>query len=317
MTELNTRRFYRKPFGVDAVQVTEENLGAITSWCDGNLKVEWTAAGQAKNYVKVPVLMPLNERQEKAYVGDWVLKSETGWKVYTDRAFHKAFAPDLIMHFPGEFPEFTGLMTDEELADAVVFGKELATNYPEPEDLRRLHRDIAEGKRLDDDALELEVVDVLQLIKQETDGAIVNEFNKEFNRTAGANVLPVIDNDQLREMTAGTWEPPKLETIHMVGSDAYYEGYQFLITDGDARVPHFIITWAEENNGGWFDVNDANKPLPRQGVGIDAADGAMVVINNGIPYKVGDKDWVLRNKKSGKFFIIGEKHIDGVSYIVL
>jgi hypothetical protein len=80
--------YMRKPFYVDAEQVTEENLEELSE--KHNLDIR-TAAKTGARYLKVKVLRPLNDRQTKAFVGDWLLVSENGYKVYTQAAFEKNF----------------------------------------------------------------------------------------------------------------------------------------------------------------------------------------------------------------------------------
>ena len=85
---IETAKFQRKPFEIEAVQVTEENLEDVAKWCDGVVETHGDS-----QHIKVRVHRPLNERQTKAFVGDWVLYAGTGYKVYTDKAFKKSFEP--------------------------------------------------------------------------------------------------------------------------------------------------------------------------------------------------------------------------------
>lgn len=82
---LRTDVYQRKIFLVDAVQVTETNMSLVAQWCGGEV------AHTDKAYVSVPVKRPLNRRQTTAFVGDWVLKANKGFKVYTDKAFKENF----------------------------------------------------------------------------------------------------------------------------------------------------------------------------------------------------------------------------------
>jgi len=87
-------KYVRKPFYIDAIQVTTENLNEVAKWCQG--EVRWACRdpkGTAEKdaYVKVRVHRPLNERQTQAFVGDWVLYAGTGYKVYTLKAFTNSF----------------------------------------------------------------------------------------------------------------------------------------------------------------------------------------------------------------------------------
>ncbi len=86
---LETNKYARKPFHVDAVQVTADNIEEVASWCEGDIVGD---AETETRYVKVKVYRPITERQTKAFVGDWVLYAGTGFKVYTPKAFEKSFA---------------------------------------------------------------------------------------------------------------------------------------------------------------------------------------------------------------------------------
>lgn len=102
---LPTRTFQRKTFEVEAVQVSEENIGSVSTWCSSPIRTEMVK-GKTVKYVKVRVVRPLDERQTKAYIGDWVLYAGTGYKVYTSKAFLNCF-------------EEIKMLTPEEAADAV------------------------------------------------------------------------------------------------------------------------------------------------------------------------------------------------------
>lgn len=86
---METAKFTRKPFDVDAVQVTADNIDEVAKWCQGEVLTD----GENNKYVKVRVLRVISERQTQAYAGDWVLYAGTGYKVYTDKAFRKSFNP--------------------------------------------------------------------------------------------------------------------------------------------------------------------------------------------------------------------------------
>lgn len=93
-----TTRYVRKPLYVDAVQVTEENFADIARWCFGDIcnidetpVDETTEVQPNKQYIHVRVHNPKNQRQTKAFVGDWILYTERGYKVYTTKAFQTNF----------------------------------------------------------------------------------------------------------------------------------------------------------------------------------------------------------------------------------
>jgi hypothetical protein len=91
---IETQQYVRKPLYVDAVRVTNANFEEIATWCQGEVLQDEVARGHsAKKYIKVRVHNPKNPRQTKAFVGDWLLYTERGYKVYTNKAFHASFDP--------------------------------------------------------------------------------------------------------------------------------------------------------------------------------------------------------------------------------
>lgn len=96
-----TRKYVRKPLYVDAVQVTEQNFADIARWCFGEVgNIDETPVDMtkpmdpSKQYIHVRVHNPKNTRQTRAFVGDWILYTERGYKVYTTKAFQANF--DLV-----------------------------------------------------------------------------------------------------------------------------------------------------------------------------------------------------------------------------
>lgn len=85
---MKTEKYQRKPFVVDAVRVTRDNLEEVAKWCNGELK----AVDGQEPYVYVRVAMPISERSKQAFVGDWVVyMSATGFKVFRHKSFKKNF----------------------------------------------------------------------------------------------------------------------------------------------------------------------------------------------------------------------------------
>lgn len=99
--EVTTQKYIRKPLYVEAVQVTLENFVDVAKWCHGEIKDynDKTLVGaEAENplterYIHVRVHNPKSVRQSKAFIGDWLLYTERGYKVYTQRAFKNSFDP--------------------------------------------------------------------------------------------------------------------------------------------------------------------------------------------------------------------------------
>lgn len=87
---MEIKKYTRKPFEIEAVQVTEQNFGEVAAWCKGEIVT--TAKGEtSERHIKVRVHRPLTERQTMAFPGDWVLFAGKGFKVYTDKAFVQSF----------------------------------------------------------------------------------------------------------------------------------------------------------------------------------------------------------------------------------
>lgn len=88
-TKLKLEEYERLPFTIQAVEVTAENLHAVAKWCGGEVRTSGKRGIQ--KYIKVNVNRALNDRQTMAYIGDFVLKAGSGFKVYTPRAFSESF----------------------------------------------------------------------------------------------------------------------------------------------------------------------------------------------------------------------------------
>ena len=89
--DLGQKTYVRKPIYTDAVEVTPENIDLVALWIEG--KVMSSKGEKVTTWIEVPVRNPLNSRQTKAYVGDFVLKNKNGAKVYTPKAFAATWSP--------------------------------------------------------------------------------------------------------------------------------------------------------------------------------------------------------------------------------
>lgn len=100
---LTPQKYTRKPFEVEAVEVTPQNINDVAEWCGGrvlqsDLSKDGGRSG-SQEYIKVAVKRPLSDRQTRAYYGDWVLFARSGagdagpagFKVYTPKAFTGSF----------------------------------------------------------------------------------------------------------------------------------------------------------------------------------------------------------------------------------
>jgi hypothetical protein len=88
---MQTTKFLRKPLSVEAVQVTEGNMAQIAEWANGTLYTD--VLDPAEWYIDIKVIHPLRRKECRAHIGEWILKSKQGFKIYSDRAFQKGFEP--------------------------------------------------------------------------------------------------------------------------------------------------------------------------------------------------------------------------------
>jgi hypothetical protein len=115
--------YIRKPFEVEAIQVTDENIEEVAKWCKGKLKEN--EAG--KKYILVKVHNAATDRHKQAFATDWVFYSRsTGYKVYSDRAFNGSFdqkvvytEADALAHLEGS-DEATDVVPEIPVAQLLV-----------------------------------------------------------------------------------------------------------------------------------------------------------------------------------------------------
>lgn len=116
--------YVRKPFPVDAIRVSSENFDEVAELTGGNVQ-HGLKSGRAVKFIEVPVKKVLDVKQKHAYVGDWVLQYQGGWKVYTHRAFRDSFeqvqesaktAGEALNSLHRVFQD-SGQVTDQELQE--------------------------------------------------------------------------------------------------------------------------------------------------------------------------------------------------------
>lgn len=90
-----TTKYVRKPLFVDAVQVSEDNFTDVARWCFGKIHniddSPVDGVDPTKQFIEVQVNNPKTIRQRRAFVEDWILYTEKGYKVYTTKAFKANF----------------------------------------------------------------------------------------------------------------------------------------------------------------------------------------------------------------------------------
>lgn len=120
---IETTKYVRRPLFVDAVQVTVENFRGIAEWCQGNILPiddnyafsEQELEDVNKLYIHVRVHKPAHVGQTRAVVGDWILYTDLGYKVYKTRAFLR----DFILYDPKDWPQ-----QDNTAADAAIAARD-------------------------------------------------------------------------------------------------------------------------------------------------------------------------------------------------
>jgi hypothetical protein len=99
MTPIVTTRYVRKPLYVDAVKITPENFVEVSKWCQGEIRQnsdetvlrDLQVVEPTECHIRVRVHNPKSIRQTQARVGDWILYTDRGYKVYTEKAFFNSF----------------------------------------------------------------------------------------------------------------------------------------------------------------------------------------------------------------------------------
>lgn len=97
MSNIELKRYVRNPLVVDAIQVTEDNFLRVAMWCGGRICDKQTGKPSdgpidpKHQYISVRVHKPMNDRQAQAHLGDHILQTTRGYKIYTDRAFKSSF----------------------------------------------------------------------------------------------------------------------------------------------------------------------------------------------------------------------------------
>lgn len=94
-----TGKFTRRKFNVDAIQVTAENMLAVSEWCGGTVRDSRDIAGWNGTvpswYIQVPVAVSKAKtyKPNQAFVNSWVVKTSQGFAVYTKKGFGISFEP--------------------------------------------------------------------------------------------------------------------------------------------------------------------------------------------------------------------------------
>lgn len=100
---ITPEKYIRKPLVVVGVEVTDDNFMELALWVQGSIMnidgSEAEAIDPKNQFILVRVHNPKSPRQSRAFVGDWVLYSDRGYKVYTPKAFKNTFDPVNAVEF--------------------------------------------------------------------------------------------------------------------------------------------------------------------------------------------------------------------------
>jgi hypothetical protein len=78
-------RFIRKAFTVDAIRVDEHNVVTVAKWCGGKATFN--------QFVTLKTILPNFGGRGIANPGDWVVRTNKGFKVYNHKQFCDTFKP--------------------------------------------------------------------------------------------------------------------------------------------------------------------------------------------------------------------------------
>src|SRR5687768_5224698 len=91
---MKTQTFIRKPFNVNAVQVTPKNAAEIAEWCKGEVgQADYRVMGQKVKLicVLVPGNGPKKGQKVEALIGSWVVEHNQNFRVYRDQQLNEQF----------------------------------------------------------------------------------------------------------------------------------------------------------------------------------------------------------------------------------
>lgn len=94
MSELEIKKFSRRPFDVNAVQVTLDNIDELTEWCKGRKDQAPTKMMGTETMlpcIKLPG-QGANKKQEfTANIGSWIVEFKGNFRVYKPVQFRATF----------------------------------------------------------------------------------------------------------------------------------------------------------------------------------------------------------------------------------
>lgn len=83
---MDTKAARRKTFDVEYVVVTEDNIEEVASWCGGAI-----GGTDADRFIRIIDKNAMNQRQTKAFIGDYMSRRNTSFKCYGKKSFLRDF----------------------------------------------------------------------------------------------------------------------------------------------------------------------------------------------------------------------------------
>jgi hypothetical protein len=93
---MDIKKYDRKPFTVEAVQVTPQNAEKVAEWCGGRVEMVSTPMmGTRMDLPAVVVPGKGSNKDEIAQVGSWVVVRKNTARMYKRQAFESSFQPSV------------------------------------------------------------------------------------------------------------------------------------------------------------------------------------------------------------------------------
>jgi hypothetical protein len=87
-----TSRWVRKNSNVEAVRLNRAEVHKIAFWCGGAIMATDSGGreGAGTLFIQLPFKSNYN-KPNRAFMGDWILKDDDGFKIYSHEAFQNVF----------------------------------------------------------------------------------------------------------------------------------------------------------------------------------------------------------------------------------
>jgi hypothetical protein len=87
-----TSRWVRKNSNVEAVRLNRAEIHKIAFWCGGTIMATDSGGreGAGTLFIQLPFKSNYN-KPNRAFMGDWILKDDDGFKIYSHEAFQNVF----------------------------------------------------------------------------------------------------------------------------------------------------------------------------------------------------------------------------------